>query len=156
FTPSEVAKLLGISGAAVRAAVKRQGLAAAGQGRARRLPRATVEALLGRMAQGRAPETGNHYVRAVRAFLRWMVRVRGRPDHPPPSLALVSAQADQRHARRELSAEELRRLLEVARASRRSFRGLAGEDRFHLYAAACGTGFRASALASLTPERFDL
>src|SRR5262249_23687719 len=36
------------------------------------------------------------------------------------------------------------------------FRGLSGPDRFHLYAAACGTGFRASALASLTPESFDL
>src|SRR5262249_33077177 len=31
-----------------------------------------------------------------------------------------------------------------------------GPDRFALYAAACGTGFRASALASLTPGSFDL
>ncbi len=63
---------------------------------------------------------------------------------------------DRRHDRRELDADELRRLLTVARASERSFRGLTGPDRFHLYALACDCGFRASALASLTPESFDL
>src|SRR5262249_40664656 len=51
---------------------------------------------------------------------------------------------------------ELRSLLTVTRTSERTFRGLTGSDRFHLYAMACGTGFRASALASLTPESFDL
>src|SRR5262245_4128997 len=38
----------------------------------------------------------------------------------------------------------------------RCFRGLTTQDRHALYAGACGTGFRASALASLTPEAFDL
>src|SRR5262249_26959179 len=55
-----------------------------------------------------------------------------------------------------LDAGELRRLLAAARDSARTFRGLAGRDRYVLYAAACGTGFRASGLASLTPESFDL
>src|SRR5437764_9071089 len=31
-----------------------------------------------------------------------------------------------------------------------------GVDRLALYATACGTGFRASSLASLTPDDFDL
>src|SRR5262249_33611211 len=31
-----------------------------------------------------------------------------------------------------------------------------GPDRFHLYATACSTGFRAAALASLTPESFEV
>src|SRR5262249_3165146 len=61
-----------------------------------------------------------------------------------------------RHDRRELTADELRLVLEAARTSLRSFRGLSGPDRFHLYATACGTGFRAAALASLTPDNFDL
>src|SRR5262249_27064819 len=52
--------------------------------------------------------------------------------------------------------DELRRLLAGTRASQRSYRGLDGEDRFHLYASACGTGFRAGGLARLTPEAFDL
>ena len=64
--------------------------------------------------------------------------------------------ADRRHDRRELDAGELRRVLESARDSQRSFRGLSGRDPYHLYATACGTGFRASALASLTPGSFDL
>jgi integrase len=55
-----------------------------------------------------------------------------------------------------LTAEELRRLLTATRASKRLFRGLDGEARFHLYALASGTGFRASGLDSLTPECFSL
>lgn len=47
-------------------------------------------------------------------------------------------------------------MLEAARASEVITMGLTGEDRFHLYLTAAGTGFRASELASLTPESFDL
>ena len=54
-----------------------------------------------------------------------------------------------------MTAEEVGRLLAATRASDRSYRGLAGEDRYHLYAAACGLGFRASGLASLVPANFD-
>jgi hypothetical protein len=63
---------------------------------------------------------------------------------------------DRSHDRRELQAEELRRLLHVARTNVAVFRGLTGPDRFHLYVTAAGTGFRASAIASLAPESFDL
>jgi excisionase family DNA binding protein len=55
YTPAEVAELLGISGAALRAAVRRLGLRAEGKGRARRLPRAAVQTLLGRSTQGASP-----------------------------------------------------------------------------------------------------
>src|SRR5437588_865899 len=40
----------------------------------------------------------------------------------------------------------MRRLLAATRGSKRRLRGLDGEARFHLYAAACGTGFRAAAM----------
>jgi hypothetical protein len=63
---------------------------------------------------------------------------------------------DCRHGRQELAADELRRLLGATRDSGRLFCGLSGPDRNHLYATACGTGFRASAFASLTPESLDL
>ena len=55
-----------------------------------------------------------------------------------------------------MTGPELQRLLVTTRASKRTFRGLDGEARFHLYACACGTGFRASALAGLTPDCFRL
>src|SRR5207302_7639886 len=63
---------------------------------------------------------------------------------------------DRRHDRRELDADEMRRLLGVTRASARAFRGLTGPDRAALYLTACGTGFRVRALAGLTPGDFDL
>jgi hypothetical protein len=48
------------------------------------------------------------------------------------------------------------KLLAASCTSQRVYRGLSGWDRFHLYATACGSGYRASGLASLTTESFDL
>src|SRR5262249_54712008 len=72
FTPRETALLLDITVSGVGAAVRRLGLAATGNGKKRRLPRETVEALIERSDRGASPETVNHYVRAVRSFLRWL------------------------------------------------------------------------------------
>jgi len=68
----------------------------------------------------------------------------------------LSVDTDRRHDRRELTADELRKLLQAAFASERVICRMNGQDRGALYAMAAGTGFRASALASLTPENFDL
>src|SRR5262249_37054964 len=83
---------------------------------------------------------------------------RGRrgPANPSDRRALLNVARARRHARRELAADEMRRLLEVTRASARAFRGLNGLDRAALYLTACGTGFRVRALAGLTPADFDL
>jgi excisionase family DNA binding protein len=156
FTPGETARLLGVSTAAVRDAVKRHRLEASGQGKARRFPRTTVEALLARQAQGAGTQTRNYYRAHLRTFGNWLVRDRRLGESPFRHMEAENTATDRRHDRRELDANELRRLLETARQSARSFRGLAGPDRFHLYATACGTGFRASALTSLTPESFEL
>jgi site-specific recombinase XerC len=156
FTPAEAAKLLGISGSAVRAAVKRMNLAATGNGKARTLPRATVEALVLKRAKGCGPETINHYIRAVRGFFRWLVKSNRLGSNPLDSLELVNAAVDVRRTRRELNADELRRLFIAARGSTRVYRGLTGEDRYMLYLVAAGTGFRANALAHLMPADFDL
>jgi integrase len=74
---------------------------------------------------------------------------------PPDPNPMLSTATDRRRDRPELTADELRQVLTATRASELSFRGLSGPDRFHLDATACRTGFRASALASLTPESFD-
>jgi hypothetical protein len=71
-------------------------------------------------------------------------------------LTLQNTAADTRRRRRELTVDELHRLLEATRTSNRTFRGLAGLDRYCLYLTAVSTGIRASALANLTPENFDL
>jgi excisionase family DNA binding protein len=156
FSPAKAAELLGVSGAAIRATINRLKLPATGHGKARRFPRSTVEALVANRARGCAPETVNHYVRAVRGFFRWLIRAKRIGSNPLESLSLVNAAVDVRRARRELTADELRRLFDAARTSARSYRGLTGVDRYFLYLVAAGTGFRAGALANLTPAEFDL
>ncbi len=156
FTVRDAARLLGVKPASVGTAVRRNRLAARGDGKARRLPRATVEALQDRTARGACVQTTNDYLSALKSFGRWMVKDRRMADNPFAHLEGGNARVDRRHDRRELEIDELRRLLAATRDSARPFRGLTGADRYHLYATACGTGFRASALASLTPESFDL
>ncbi len=156
FSSSETAKILGVSVEAVRRFVARHRLPTEGNGPNRRLPRSTVQSLIEQTAKGMGPQTVNHYVRAVRGFTRWMVKTRRMGADPLETLALVNANVDVRRTRRELSADELRQLFEASRKSERIFRGLSGVDRFTLYLTAAGTGFRASALANLTPSDFDL
>ena len=101
-------------------------------------------------------QTSNHYVTHVKGLMAWMVRDRRTGDNPLAHLDKLNIKLDVRHARRNLSPDELRSILTAARSSPRVFMGLTGEDRYMLYVAACATGFRASALASLTPESFSL
>jgi site-specific recombinase XerC len=155
FTPRVAAGILCISRVALSQNVRRHALPASGNGKARRLPRSTVEALASLQAQGVSLETVNHYLRALRSFCRWMVP-RRMPSNPLAGLKLLNAQVDVRHARRELRVDELRRLLEATGQSAKVWRGLTGEDRAHLYLLAAVTGFRANALARLTPQDFRL
>ncbi len=120
------------------------------------MPRETLEAIAERMAQGISTETANHYIRAIRRFTRWLELSDKIRRNPLKGLDLFNAQVDVRHARRELTEQELIRLLEGARQSSRTYKGLTGEDRACLYLAAIVTGFRARALANLKPTDFDL
>lgn len=156
FRPGEVAQMLGVHLSAVSAMVRRMQLPATGNGKARRFPRCTVEALALQQTKGASPQTVNHYIASVRAFFGWMVQAKRIGSNPLEALAMVNVAVDVRHARRELDADELRRLFVATRDSGRSFRGLTGEDRYHLYLAAVATGFRVRALANLTPADFDL
>jgi integrase len=156
FRPDQAARVLGITKSALHAVVTRLGLPASGRGRARRLPRSTVEAVAENQAKGVSPATINHYVRALRGFFRWLVRSKRIGSNPVETLTLVPTTTDVRRRRRELSEDELRRLLAATRRSTTTFRGLTGEDRYFLYLIAVSTGLRARALANLRPEDFDL
>src|SRR5262249_22326591 len=114
WTPAEAAKLLRVADRVVRAAISRHNLPTNGNdGKARRYPRATVEALLERSTKGVSPQTVNHYVAAVRSFCRWMVKpARRLPFNPLDGLELLNVATDRRHDRRELTADEMRRLLD--------------------------------------------
>lgn len=156
FTPREASKILSLTLSGVSAAVRRLQLAGIGNGKARRLPRETVEAIAFNRSKGCGPGTINGYVRAIRGFFRWLLKAKRIGSNPLEGLHLVNAAVDVRRARRELAVDELRRLFDTARSSNLVFRGLTGNDRYHLYLTAAGTGFRANALASLTPNDFDL
>jgi integrase len=153
-----MAALLGVTLGAIAKRLHSLGLAATGTGagRARRYPRATVEALLADSGEGVAPATVNHYIIALRGFGRWLMRTRRVTANPFETLAAVPTATDVRRRRRALSDDELRRLLETTRASTRTIGGLTGPDRYALYLVAASTGIRARALAGLTPRAFDL
>jgi integrase len=156
WTRRELGQLLGIKPASVPPLVRRHRLQASGKGKARRYPRVTVLALQDRQCQGVSVETTNQYLTHLKSFCKWLAKDGRMGENPVERLEAGNAEVDRRHDRRELDAGELRRLLAAARDSARTFRGLTGWDRYHLYAAACGTGFRASGLAGLTPESFGL
>jgi integrase len=156
YRKAELAALLRVKPPAVPPLVRRYRLEATGKGKARRYPRATAEALLALRGRGKSIKTSNLYLAGIKQFCRWLVRDKRMPDNPLAHLEGGNVLLDRRHDRRELAEEELRGLLSGTRVSERTFRGLSGRDRYHLYATACGTGFRAGALASLTPESFDL
>lgn len=155
FTPSAAATLLGVTMHRVAEVVKRHGLPAVGQGRARRLPRETVQEVGRLMAKGIGPTTQNHYVVALRGFFAWMTTEQRIGFNPFTTLEKVNQDVDVRHARREITSDELGRLFAATAASARTFRGLTGEQRHTLYLAAVTSGFRLNALAKTVVKNFD-
>ena len=156
FEVKDVAAILGVTTDAVADHVRRHGLSATGQGRARRIARSSVEFLVARAARGIGPAAVNHYVTSHRGFFTWLVKAMRAAANPLDTLELLNEGVDVRRARRELTAEQLATVFATARASARTFRGLTGEDRYFLYLTASATGFRANALANLTPAHFHL
>ena len=105
---------------------------------------------------GLSIQTSNDYLQAVKQFTRWLADNDRFDRSPFARLRGGNVKLDRRHDRRDLPPAELTKLLAATRAGTSIFRGLNGNDRFHLYLTACGTGFRAGELAALTPESFSL
>ena len=115
-----------------------------------------VESFLAKLkAKGRSQQTANFYLVALKNFLNWMVRNRRLTSNPLARLQGGNVEVDRRLERRELSEDEIRWLLTTSLSGKAVF-GLTGEERFKLYSVALGTGLRASELASLTRQSFDL
>jgi integrase len=131
-------------------------LAARGNGKARRYPLATVEALQDRFCRGIGVSTSNGYLAALKGFTRWLWRKQKAGPDPLAGADRLNADADVRHERRALPEEELRSVLAAAAGNAAVFEGLTGRDRHMLYAVAMVTGFRASEVASLAPRNFAL
>ncbi len=109
-----------------------------------------------RKGGGIGPQTHNHIVTSITAFAKWLVKKRYLRTNPLADLGKVEIATDIRHARQPLGAADLQRLLTATRESKRTYKGLTGEDRYVLSLVAIATGFRVMELASLTPASFNL
>ena len=117
-----------------------------------------VEICLAQLRRGGlSVSSSNHYLRAMRNFSKWLVSDRRVEQNPIAGLkALKVTESDKKRRRRNLTDDEFAALITTTRVSDEVFRGLAGNDRSMLYTLAANTGLRASELASLTPQCFDL
>jgi len=108
-----------------------------------------------RTKNGRSIATSNHYLRAIKSFVRWLVRNRRLVSNPLDGLAQLNVATDRRRLRRNLTSEEFARVYQVARSGPPSV-GLPGPDRAMLYLLAAWTGLRRGEIGSLTMRNFDL
>ena len=108
-------------------------------------------------APGISIHASNDYLAAIKAFSNWMVRSRRLAENPFQYLEKLNPDEERnpKHARRPASDEDFAQLLSATNEAG-LFRGLSGQDRAMLYLVAASTGFRASELASLTRDSFDL
>lgn len=157
FTCAEATALVGCHSHVLARTIRRMGLEATGNGKARRIPRATVEALRDHFGKGMSPRTSNFYLGALKHFTKWLSRLKTRriPFDPLKDLERVDEEADLRMRRRTLPHPEFVRLLTATRSGPVRC-GLTGEARWVLYQTAARTGLRASELRSLTPASVDL
>src|ERR1019366_2886159 len=118
---------------------------------------AVIEFLGTLRGQGKSVKTANDYLAAVKGFTRWLWRDKRTVLDALAGLSkLANGETDVRHARRDISPDELGLLFEAAQSSPDVIRCLPGPDRHFLYLTACATGFRVSELASMIPESFSL
>jgi len=109
----------------------------------------------------------NARITAIKAFSKWLWKTDRLRNHVMKLLSKQNHRTDERHRRRVLTEDEIKRLLAAAENGESfiSRKGLprnsdkiemTGPDRAMLYRFALETGFRASECGSLTPESFDL
>jgi integrase len=118
-----------------------------------------LQGLIGkpRKEGGVSAQTAEFHLAAVRRFVGWLAKkVSGVSVSLFDPIPGFHAKSRRLHARREVSPEELARLIDTTRASTRIVKGLTGPDRAMLYLVAFATGYRAGELAELCPEWFDL
>jgi hypothetical protein len=114
YTKKELALLLGVKASSIPSLVRRHRLEATGNGKKRRYPKATAEALRTLRERGRSIKTSNLYLDAIKGFAAWLVLDRRMADNPLAHLSGGNVKVDRRHDRRALPLEELRAVLLAA------------------------------------------
>ncbi len=92
----------------------------------------------------------------LRTFCRWCVTERRLRDDPTANIAKLNVEVDKRKTRRALTADEVQKLLDVAKTRhRRSSGTLSGDEVEMIYRTALGTGLRSSELADLFVHQIE-
>ena len=100
-------------------------------------------------------QTSNHYLKALKAFARWLVRNQRMKTNVFDIVEPLNVRTDRRHDRRALLMDEFMLLMQAAETGP-PVAGLTGQDRAMLYVLAAWTGFRRGELGSLTLKSFHL
>ncbi len=111
--------------------------------------------LADRRRAGLSIRSSNFYLQAVKQFCRWLVADGRTAENPLAYLQGQNVKTDLRHERRALSGDEQNRLITAARSGG-DHSGMTAEARAMLYTTDAETGLRASELASLTWDSFNL
>jgi integrase len=112
-------------------------------------------ALKAKREAGLSVQSSNHFLSAVRQFIRWVVANGFAVEDPLRVLRPLNPRMDRRLVRRAFEPDELHALLR-ATAVGPVRQGLTGAERVTLYVLAVESGLRANELRSLRASSFDL
>ncbi len=105
-------------------------------------------------ADGKSIATSNHYLRAVKMFVRWMLLDRRTGDDPIAHMSAMNAETDPRRVRRPMTQDELAYLIASTQKAG-PIQHVSGPDRAILYIIGTYTGFRRNEIASVSKSSFD-
>jgi integrase len=119
-----------------------------------------IQLAIDRVREGRPRRFGadgfNRHRTAFGSFCAYLIAEGKLHKNPVAEVAKQDTRADRRYLRRALKPDEVRRLVDAARAHPRLLQRTVGEDRAWLYTIAYFTGLRKKELNSLTPKSFVL
>ena len=102
----------------------------------------------------RAPCTINHYIKAMKSFVQYLVDTELLPSNPLKPIRKLNESVDRRKQRRALTADEVECLLRVATLDKTDQQWKTGE-RLLVYRLLLGTGLRSTELSLLTPNQIN-
>lgn len=104
---------------------------------------------------GRGARAINAKLTAFKSFTRWLWKNGRIKSDPMAATSKLNVKTDRRHQRRALTEKEITKLIKAAKKGEPVLE-ITGRERALLYNAALETGLRASELASLTANSFNL
>ena len=104
--------------------------------------------------QERTPCTINYYLATVKAFVQYLEDIELLSKNPLKSIRKLNPEIGQRKKRRAMTADEVKRLLDIA-ASDNPTRAWKAGERMLIYRLLIGTGLRSMELSLLTPNQID-